>query len=617
MIRRQRRAGSHLRSILPYYRPYLRGMAVGLVLVVVAQAFTLMSPYLIKLAVDGLNDADVTAARIAFYALLIVVTALIGGAARWGMRELLNSISRRMEVDLRADFFRHLLRLDATFHDRVRTGDLMSRATNDTLAVRQAAGPAVMYAVNTAVGFAIALAFMVSISPRLTLYAMIPMVLLPPVVVGFGGVIHRRFEKIQEQYSTLSNMVQENLTGVRIVRAYVQEKDQARQFDALNSEYQARNMGLARISSLMHPILGLLTGVALVIVLWMGGREVIAGTISAGDYVAFYFYLGFLVWPMIALGWVVNLFQRGAASMARLDEILATEPALLVPDAPTPVTAVTGEVEFRNVSFRYPGTERWVLHGVSFRASPGETVAVVGPTGSGKSTLVALIPRLYDPQEGAVLLDGVPLTRFDPLALRSVMGVVPQDPFLFSDTILENIALGLRRGAPDEPPRPRVTASADAAPEPELEEIIEEAATVAQLHDSIASFPSGYQTLLGERGINLSGGQKQRATLARAVARDPRVLILDDALSAVDTQTEARILTDLREVMRGRTSFIISHRVSAVMHADQILVLEDGRVVERGKHAQLLARGGTYARLLRRQMLEQDLERESLPAAGD
>jgi ATP-binding cassette subfamily B protein len=490
-----------------------------------------------------------------------------------------------------------------------------------------------MYAVNTLVGFAIALAFMAAISPRLTLYAMIPMALLPPVVVGFGGVIHRRFEKIQEQYSTLSNMVQENLTGVRIVRAYVQERDQAGQFDVLNREYQERNMGLARVSSLLHPVLGLLTGVALVIVLWVGGREVISGTMSAGDYVAFFFYLGFLVWPMIALGWVVNLFQRGAASMARMNEILETEPALAVPAEPAPAAGLSGEVEFRDVSFRYPGTERWVLRGVSFRASPGETVAVVGPTGSGKSTLVALIPRLYDPQEGAVLLDGVPLTRYDPLALRGVMGVVPQDPFLFSDTILENIALGLRRSAPaagsgstarsartfapDPPPRPQPTLSADAAPEPELEEVVEEAATVAQLHESITGFPSGYHTLLGERGINLSGGQKQRATLARAVARDPRVLILDDALSAVDTQTEARILTDLRQVMRGRTSFIISHRVSAVMHADQILVLEDGRIVERGKHAQLLARGGTYARLLRRQLLEQDLEEDALPAAGD
>jgi ATP-binding cassette subfamily B multidrug efflux pump len=602
---------SHLRSILPYYRPYLKGLWWGLALVVVAQSFTLMTPYLIKLAVDVLDDPAVSASRIVLYAALIVVTALIGGAARWGMRELLNGVSRRMEVDLRGDFFRHLLRLDASYHDRVRTGDLMSRATNDTLAVRQAVGPAVMYAVNTAVGFAIALGFMIGLSPRLTLLAMIPMLLLPPMVVVFGGVIHRRFEKIQEQYSTLSNMVQENLTGVRIVRAYVQEKDQARQFDALNTEYQQRNMGLARVSALLHPLLGLLTGVALVIVLWMGGREVMLGRMSPGDYVAFFIYLGLLVWPMIALGWVVNLFQRGAASMGRLNEIFETKAALSVPENPASTDDIAGEVEFKDVSFRYPGTERWVLRGVSFRASPGETVALVGPTGSGKSTLVSLIPRLYDAQEGTVLLDGAPLSRYDPLALRRVMGVVPQDPFLFSDTILENIALGLEwTGGPSSGGVKRVEPA-------ELREVVRDAAGIAQLDDSIAGFPSGYDTMLGERGINLSGGQKQRATLARAVARDPRVLILDDALSAVDTQTESRILADLRDVMRGRTSFIISHRVSAVMHADQILVLEDGRIVERGKHTQLLARGGTYARLLRRQMLEQDLESEALPAAGD
>jgi len=603
---------SHLRSLLPYYRPYRKALALGLTLVVAAQAFSLLTPFLIKLAIDGLDGAGVTRSRIAFYAALIVASALVGGAARFGMRDIMNGISRRMEVDIRGEFFRHLLRLDATFYDRVRTGDLMSRATNDTLAVRQAAGPAVMYTVNTLVGFAIAVGFMVYLSPRLALYAMIPMVLLPPVVLGFGQVIHKRFERIQEQYSTLSNMVQENLTGVRIVRAYVQESTQADEFQALNAEYRKRNMGLALASGLLHPLLGLLTGAALVIVLWFGGREVIAGRMSAGDYVAFVFYLSFLVWPMIALGWVVNLFQRSAASMARLDEILHAEPALATPDAPAPVHGASGRIEFRDVSFRYPGTERWVLRGVSFTASPGQTVAIVGGTGSGKSTLVALIPRLYDPTEGQVLLDGVPLTHYDPADLRRVMGVVPQDPFLFSDTILENIALGLPRAAPTPP-----TTLGATAEEEGFEDVVSEAAAVAQLHESIGDFPAGYGTLLGERGINLSGGQKQRATLARAVARNPKVLILDDALSAVDTQTEARILGGLRGVMSGRTSFIISHRVSAVMHADQILVLEDGRVVERGRHGELLTLGGTYARLLRRQMIEQDLETGALPAAGD
>ena len=596
---------SHLRSVLPYYRPYRTGLIAGLLLVVVAQGFSLTSPFFIKLGVDALGTPDATAGRLA---LLIVGTAVVGGAARYGMRELLNGISRRMEVDLRSDFFRHLLSLDAAYYGRVRTGDLMSRATNDTQAVRQAAGPAVMYAVNTLVGFVIALAFMIWLSPRLTLYAMVPMLLLPPVVVAFGKAIHARFERIQEQFSTLSTMVQESLTGVRIVRAYAQEAGQAREFDALNAEYRDRNMRLARVSGLFHPLLGLLTGVALVVVLWFGGREVIAGRMSTGDYVAFFFYLAFLVWPMIALGYVVNLFQRGAASMGRLNEILRTGPSIHLPAEPVPIQGVRGEIEFRGVSFRYPGTERWVLLDVSFRASPGQTVAVVGPTGSGKSTLVSLIPRLYDATEGEILLDGVPLTRYSPQDVRRLTGMVPQDAFLFSDTVEANIGLGLTgRELREESPAARAVHEGDAdEPSP----TIAEAARVAQLHESVVGFPAGYRTLLGERGINLSGGQKQRATLARALARDPKVLILDDSLSAVDTHTETRILTDLRKVMSGRTSFIISHRVSAVMHADQILVLEGGGIVERGTHAQLLARGGTYARLLRRQLLEEEIEGE-------
>ena len=584
-----------LRTVLPYFRPYLRGFVAGLVCVFFANVFQIAGPYLMKLAIDGIQDPDATARRVIVLALLIVAAALLGGAFRFGMRELLNGISRRMETDLRNDYFRHLLRLDAAFYGSTRTGDLMSRATNDTMAVRQAVGPAVMYTVNTLVSFAFALALMLWISPRLTLYSMVPMLVLPPIVLGFGQVIHRRFEEIQEQFSSLSTFVQENLTGVRIVRAYTQEAEQARQFDAHNEEYRARNMGLAFKAGAFHPVLMLISGIAMVLVTWLGGLEVIAGRITIGDFVAFGFYLVLLIWPMIALGWVVNLYQRGAASMRRLNEIFDAGPVVRVPERPASLEGARGEIRFSDVSFVYPGTARKVLDGVDFTARAGETVALVGPTGSGKSTIIALLARLYDPTEGEILLDGTPLTAFDPADLRARIGMVPQDPFLFSDSIAANIGLGLDVGPSEDGTR----------------EVVRRAARIAQLHEQIEEFPRGYDTLLGERGINLSGGQKQRATLARALARDPLVLVLDDALSAVDTHTESQILVDLRSVVGGRTSFIISHRVSAVMHADQILVLDEGRIVERGRHAHLLAAGGTYARLLRRQMLEETLESEA------
>ena len=613
---------NELRTIIPYFRPYRKGVVAGLALVVVTNLFTVAGPYLIKLAIDGLGDPDVTMGRISTYALLIVGAALLGGAAKYGMRELLNGLSRRIECDLRNDFFVHLLRLDSGFYGRTRTGDLMAHATNDTQAVRMATGPAIMYAVNTFVSFLLTLGVMVGISPRLTVYALVPMVVLPPVVFWFARVIHQRYEQIQEQFSTLSTMVQENLTGMRIVRAYVQEESQAQHFDRLNLEYMDRNMGLVRVAGLFHPILALFSGAAMVIVLWLGGLEAIAGRITTGDFVAFGIYVAYLIWPLIALGWVVNLFQRGAASMGRLNRIFETEPAVRAPENPLPLTEPRGAVEFRNVSFRYPGTERLVLEDVSFVARPGQTIAVVGPTGSGKTTLVTLIPRIYDVTGGSVLVDGVDVRNLDPGQLRSLIGMVPQDPFLFSTTIEENIGLSLdldgEASALDNWAQGEGRAhSAPKGPPEDPDEVVVEAARIAQLHASIEGFPKGWGTLLGERGVNLSGGQKQRTTLARAVARDPRILILDDALSAVDTHTEAYILDDLARVMEGRTSFIISHRVSAVMNADLILVLDDGRIVERGRHADLMSLGGTYAQLLHRQMLEQDIESAPVGAAGD
>lgn len=592
---------SHLRTVLPYFRPYWTKMLLGIVLVVVSNAFSVAVPWLLRLAINVLESPDIDRGLIAAYAGLIVGLAVLGGVARFGMRQLLNGVSRCIECDLRADFFRHLLRLDAAFYGRERTGDIMSRATNDTLAVRQAVGPAVMYSVNTTVMSAFTLTLMIFISPRLTGMVLIPMLILPPVVMWFGRIIHQRFQGIQEQFSSMSTQIEENLTGVRLVRAYVQEEDQARRFDEMNREYMDRNLFLVKAQGLFHPVLGLLTGVAMALVIWIGAGQVVANTISIGDLVAFIFYLNLLTWPMIALGWVVNLFQRGEASMGRINAILRSRPHV-EPGIGRAVRSARGRIEFRGVSFRFPDTERDVLHNVSFSVDPGETVALVGPTGSGKSTLVSLIPRIYDPTQGQIIFDDIPLTKYDPQSLRKVIGSVPQDTFLFSETIASNVGLGL-------------TTKAGSKSVEGLDPRILEASELAQIHEQVVEFPRGYQTRLGERGINLSGGQKQRAALARALARDPVVLILDDALSAVDTQTEAVILSQLRESLREKTSFLISHRVTAVMHADRILVLDDGSIVEEGTHLELLAKKGVYATLLRRQLLEQALAEEEREGA--
>jgi ATP-binding cassette subfamily B multidrug efflux pump len=590
-----------LRSLLPYFRPYRKGLVLGLVCVVLANAFQIVGPWLMKLAIDGLGEPDATLGRIGFLAFLIVAAAFVGGVFRYAMRELMNGISRKIERDVRNDFFSHLLRMDATFYGDIRTGDLMSRATNDTMAVRMAAGPAIMYTANTVASFVFALAFMLWISPRLTAFAMMPMIVLPAIVLGFGRIIHRRFEEIQEQFSSLSTFVQENLTGVRIIRAYTQESEQKRQFDEYNQDYRAKNMKLVLTAGAFHPVLMGISGIAMVLVTWLGALEVIANNMTIGDFVAFGFYLVLLIWPMIALGWVVNLYQRGAASMGRLNRILDAEPSVDVPEHPASLDGARGGIRFENVTFVYPGTERPVLEGVDLEVEAGQTVAIVGPTGSGKSTLIALLARLYDPVEGRVLMDGIDLRTVDPADLRGRIGMVPQDPFLFSDTIRGNVGLGLDAESGEE----------------SIERAVRTAAEIAQLHEQILEFPDRYETMLGERGINLSGGQKQRATLARALARNPMLLILDDALSAVDTHTEAAILSELHEAMGNCTAFIISHRVSAVMNADKIIVLEEGRVVQEGVHADLIAAEGTYSRLLRRQLLEEGLVAEPAEALRD
>jgi ATP-binding cassette subfamily B protein len=566
-----------------------------------SSAFASVTPWLLRAALDGIRSGT-EPRHIWTLAAAMVGLALVAGALRYGMRELINGLSRRIEYDLRNDLFGHLLRLDASYFARTRTGDIMARLTNDLSAVRQAAGPAIMYLTNTIAGGVFALYFMLRIDGRLTLLALTPMVLLPILTIWLGRAIHQRFEAVQEHFSTMTTRAQENLAGARVVRAYRQEQPELDRFAALNDEYLTKNMQLVRLYGIMNPAFGLLAGLGAVTVLGVGGLLAVRGTISVGAFVAFGLYLGMLTWPLIALGWVVNLFQRGAASMGRLVQILDERPA--VADAPAPVSlppASTGRsVEFRNVGFHYPppadAQPRWILRNISFRLPAGATLAVVGATGSGKSALLELLARVYDPQEGDVLVDGVPIASLTLEELRREIGFVPQESLLFSESIRENLTYG-------------------------TEDISRAkwAAGVAQLDSTIEAFPGGYDTMLGERGINLSGGQKQRAALARALARRPSIVVLDDALSAVDTHTEADILRGLREALKGRTAIIASHRVSAVRDATWIIVLDDGRIVEQGRHAELIAAGGRYWTLLRRQQLEDAIEDEgvdSQAAAG-
>jgi ATP-binding cassette subfamily B protein len=594
-------------------------LVAGLVLVVVSSALGAVVPWLLRAGIDALQKHE-PVRRVTLIAGGIVAVALVGGALRFWMREILNGLSRYIEYDLRQDLFAHLTTLDPGYFARTRTGDIMARLTNDLSAVRMAAGPAIMYLTNTIFGGAFALAFMLRIDVRLTVLALLPMAFLPVVMIKLGGLIHDRFEAVQEHFGRITTQAQENFSGVRVVRAYRQERAEIARFAALNETYVDKNMRLARLYGMMNPLFGLLAGLSVVVVLGVGGRLVVNGTISVGAFVAFGFYLGILTWPLIALGWVINLFQRGAASMARLLEILDARTEVTSPASPRrlPPANRGRTLEFRNVGFHFPvpqgGEPRWVLRNVSFTVPAGGTLAVVGATASGKSTLIDLIPRLSDPQEGEILLDGVPVRDLPLAVLRAEIGYVQQESFLFSDTIAANLAYGdaahalVEHASEDEraPEQSRAVGDRDA-------ERHVWAAEVAQLDETIREFPHAYGTQLGERGINLSGGQRQRLALARALARRPRLVLLDDALSAVDTHTEAEILRGLRGALAGRTAVIASHRVSAVRDASWIIVLDGGRVVEQGTHDVLIASGGRYASLLQRQQLEESIE-EADPA---
>jgi ATP-binding cassette, subfamily B, multidrug efflux pump len=579
-----------LRRLARYYAPYRRQMVLGLVLTAVSYAFSSTGPWFLRAAVDDLG-AHAPLRTIWLLVAAMLGVALASGVLRYWMRQLLNGVSRWIEYDIRNELFVKLESLDASYYARNRTGDLMARLTNDLSAVRMAAGPAVMYLANTIAGGAFALFFMLRIDVRLTLLALLPMVLLPLAMAWLGHAIHVRFEAVQDHFGRMTTMAQENLSGVRIVRAYRQEHAEQTRFAELGQQYVVKNMRLAMLYGVMHPSFSVLAGLGSVVVLGLGGSLTIRGQISVGAFVAFGLYLGMLTWPLIALGYVINLFQRGAASMSRLLEILDADPmvrnAHITRALPPAGTGRT--IEFRDVGFHYPVVEgaspRWVLRHVSCVVPAGATVGIVGATGSGKSALLDLVPRVFDPQEGEILIDGIPLQELDLEAWRREIGYVPQESFLFSESIGRNLAYG----APGEPSG-------------------EWAAGVAQLADTIARFPDGYATMLGERGINLSGGQKQRAALARALARRPTVVLLDDALSAVDTHTEAEILRSLRTALADRTALIASHRVSAIRDATFTIVLDGGGVRERGTHDELILAGGRYWSLLNRQQLEESLE---------
>ncbi|MGA3194657.1 MAG: ABC transporter ATP-binding protein [Terriglobales bacterium] len=605
---------NRLRPLVPYLKRHRLGLLLGGLCVLFNNGTWVLFPQVIRRAVNDLNSG-VTRQKLLTYSLVIVVLALIKGIFQFLTRYVVIGISRDIEFDLRNDLFAHLETLSYSYYQRNRTGDIMARATNDLNAVRMLLGPAIMYSANTLVFTAGALAFMLALSPKLTLIAFLPLPVASIVIQYFGRRIHERFERIQAMFSDISARAQENFSGARVIRAYVQEQAEIASFETANQEYIRRSLGLVRLMGMLWPTLEFMLGAAVVIVLWIGGRQVLEGRMNVGGFVAFNTYMVQLTWPVIALGWVINIFQRGTASLTRINEILLSEPeiadeeaASLEPRAASLEardsrleardsrlevrdsrleardSALTGTIEFRNLNFAYNGVP--VLKDISLTIPAGSSLAIVGPTGSGKTTLVSLIPRIYDAAPGAVLIDGRPIRDYSLSTLRHNIGFVPQETFLFSDSIRENIAFGV--------------------PDATLDEI-KSAAEAANIAQDIESFPDAYNTTVGERGITLSGGQKQRTAIARAILRSPRILILDDALSSVDTHTEDKILNHLRDLMRGRTTIFISHRVSTVRNADRIAVLHQGRIVELGTHNELIARNGYYTDLYNKQLLEEEL----------